>query len=286
MERHREKKTQSRIKRPVQSLAIGLTVVTALCPMLLRAAEGDASSLAKQVQNPISDLISLPLQYNMNFDTGPEDDLQAVLNIQPVVPFSLNDNWNVITRTIVPLISQPDFGVFDERENGVGDVQLSAFLSPKDATAGGWIWGAGPVAQLDTATDERLGQGAWGLGPTAVALTVRGPWVVGGLINNVWSVSEDNDRGEVNQMLLQPFVNYNFPSSPGRYLTFAPVITANWEADSGEEWMVPLGLGIGQITRFGQQAVNLQASFYYNVERPDGAPDYQVRLQLQFLFPQ
>jgi hypothetical protein len=249
------------------------------------SAQDDTAALAKAAQNPVADLVSVPLQLNMNFDTGPEDDLQTVLNIQPVAPFGLNADWNVITRTIVPVISQPDFGVFPDRENGLGDIQFSAFFSPTAPTSGGWIWGAGPVALLDTATDDRLGQGAWGLGPTAVALKITGPWVFGGLVSNIWSIDEDKGRGEVNQFLTQPFVNYNFPSSPGRYLTFSPVITADWEAESSEKWTVPLGLGIGQITRFGQQPVNLQAAFYYNVERPEAASDYQVRLQVQFMFP-
>jgi hypothetical protein len=260
-------------------------LVGACCAWPAMAADDDAAALAKAAQNPVASMISVPMQLNMNFGTGPEDDLQTVLNIQPVVPFSLGENWNLITRTIMPVISQPDFGLYSARENGIGDIQFSTFLSPKEPTSGGWIWGAGAIAQLDTATDDRLGQGAWGLGPTAVVLRMSGPWVYGALVNNVWSVSEDDDRGKVNQFLAQPFVNYNFPASPGRYLTFSPIITANWEAESGEEWLVPLGLGIGQITRLGKQPVNLQAAFYYNVERPDGAPDYQVRLQIQFMFP-
>ena len=162
-----------------------------------------------------------------------------MLNIQPVLPFSLNAEWNLITRTIVPVISNPSPG--QDRENGIGDIQFSAFLSPKQVVDG-WVWGVGAIAQLDTASDDRLGQGAWGLGPTAVALHLGKTWVYGALINNVWSVSEDEGRRSVNQMLLQPFVNYNFADAPGRYLTFAPVITADWEADSGQQWVVPLGL--------------------------------------------
>lgn len=248
-------------------------------------ADQGASELAKAAQNPVANLISVPLQLNMNFDTGPEDDLQTVFNLQPVVPFELNERWNLITRTIVPVVSQPDFGVFEQRENGLGDIQISAFISPKAPTQGGWIWGAGLVTQLDSATDDRLGQGVWGLGPTAVALKSSGPWVVGALANNIWSIDEARGRGEVDQFLVQPFVNYNFPSSPGRYLSFSPVITADWEAESGEEWTVPLGLGIGQITRLGNQPVNLQAAYYNNVEAPEGAPGWQIRLQVQFMFP-
>jgi len=244
----------------------------------------DAAELAKAAQNPIADMISLPFQNNTNFDVGPEKKTQNILNIQPVYPVSLGAEWNLITRTIVPLISQPGLAPGQDRENGLGDIQFSAFFSPK-RVVGGWDWGVGAIAQLDTASDERLGQGVWGLGPTAVALHLGKTWVYGALINNIWSVSKEDGRRDVNQMLLQPFVNYNFPQSPGRYLTFAPIITADWEAGSGQQWTVPLGLGIGQIMRFGKQPVNLQGSAYYNVERPDNAARWQLRLQLQLLFP-
>jgi hypothetical protein len=248
------------------------------------ASSQDAAALAKAAQNPIADMISLPFQSNTNFDVGPLEKTQEILNIQPVYPVSLNDEWNLITRTILPVISQPAFSSAQDREFGIGDLQFSAFLSPKQVT-GGWVWGAGAIAQLDTATDDRLGQGAWGLGPTAVALHLGKTWVYGALINNVWSVAEDDDRTRVNQLLVQPFVNYNFPDAPGRYLAFSPVITADWKADSGQRWVVPLGLAIGQIMRFGKQPVNLQAGAYYNVERPDYAARWQLRLQIQLLFP-
>jgi len=244
----------------------------------------DATALAKAAQNPLAKLISVPFQYNLNFDTGPLEKTQHVLNIQPVYPLSLNDDWNLITRTIVPVISQPAFTPSQDRENGLGDIQFSAFFSPK-AAVNGWVWGAGFVAQFDTASDERLGQGATGFGPSAVALHIGETWVYGALANNVWSVSENNGRQKVNQMLLQPFVNYNFPAHPGRYLSFSPVITANWEADSGNKWTIPLGLGIGQIVRVGKLPVNFQAAAYYNVERPEFASRWQVRLQAQLMFP-
>lgn len=243
----------------------------------------DTEELARAAQNPLASLISVPFQNNTNFEVGPEEDVQNILNIQPVVPFELSEKWNLITRTIIPVISQPGSSPGQSRKNGLGDIQLTAWASPKAPTASGWIWGVGAVAQLDTATDDRLGSGAWGLGPTAVVLKISGAWVFGGLINNIWSVSTDRD--DVNQMLIQPFINYNFPDKPGRYLTFAPIITANWEADSDNTWTVPLGLGIGQVTRFGKQPVNMQASVYYNVVTPDFGAKWQLRLQIQLMFP-
>ena len=248
-------------------------------------AQSDAASLAKAAQNPVADMISLPFQWNWNFDVGPLEKDQQVVNIQPVMPFTLNEKWNLITRTIVPVISQPPFSTDQSRKNGIGDINFSAFLSPRDPGPGGWIWGVGPALIMDTATSDNLGQGAWSLGPSAVFLKIGKEWVTGALINNVWSVSESNGRSPVNQMLIQPFINYNFPTKPGRYLTFSPVITANWKADSGQKWTIPLGLGIGQIMKFGKQPVNLQLAAFYNVERPDNAAKWSIRTQLVFLFP-
>lgn len=240
--------------------------------------EGD---LARAVQNPVSDLISLPLQNNINFDVGPEEKTQNILNIQPVWPVALNDDWKLITRTILPVISQPEFVPGDGRTNGIGDTTFTAFLSPRQP-GGRLIWGAGPVLLLPTASDDVLGQDKWGLGPSAVFLTMRGPWVIGSLFSNVWSVGGSGDQ-DVNLFTWQYFINYNLPN--GAYITSAPIITANWESDSGDKWTVPFGGGVGKIFRVGSQAMNAQASAYYNVEKPKYGADWQLRLQLQFLFP-
>lgn len=182
------------IRKPAKgSLAkmLGVACVLALLtPSTLFAQSNDAASLAKAAQNPIADMISVPFQNNFNFDTGPLEKTQDILNIQPVLPFKLNDDWNLVTRTIMPVISQPAFTPGQQREFGLGDIQFSTFFSPAKAS-GGWVWGAGMIAQMDTATDDRLGQGVWGLGPTAVALHIGKTWVYGALINNVWSVSKD-----------------------------------------------------------------------------------------------
>ncbi len=200
------------------------------------------------------------------------------MNIQPVWPFDLNDDWNLITRTIVPVISQPASTPAQDREFGLGDTVFTAFLSPKDS--GEWIWGVGPALLLPTSTDDRLGAGEWGAGPSAVVLTIRGPWVVGSLFSNVWSFTGDE---QVNLFTWQYFVNYNLDD--GWYLTSAPVITANWEANSDDTWTVPFGGGFGKIFRIGTQPINAQASAYYNVEKPDFGADWQLRLQVQLLFP-
>ena len=260
-------------------LAMLLGLVLACAPRLVWA-EGD-TDLAKKTQNPVADLISVPFQNNVNFGVGPKDDVQYILNIQPVIPFRLTENWNLISRTIVPLIYQPELAPGVGEVFGLGDIQQSLFFSP--AKLGKLIWGVGPIFQFPSATDDSLGQGKWGAGPTAVALTVHGPWVLGALINNVWSFAGDSDRRDVNQVLIQPFVNYNLPDA--WYVVTAPIITADWEADGDDRWTVPIGAGVGKIVRLAKLPVNAQASAYYNVVRPDNAAEWQLRIQIQLLFP-
>lgn len=279
----REKPPMHRLTRKV---AGSMWLLAAACTLSAQAQQSD-EELARAAQNPLASLISVPFQNNTNFKVGPKGQTQNVLNIQPVIPVNVNSDWNLITRTIVPLISQPDFGVPGADKVGIGDIQFSAFFSPTNPSASGWLWGVGPVVQLRTASNDVLGQGKWGLGATGVALRLQkgSPWVYGALVNNIWSVRGDKARPDVNQMLVQPFVNYNFPDYPGRYLSFSPVITANWKADSRNVWTVPIGLGVGQIFRIGQQPVNGSIAAYKNVGRPDGAADWTLRVQLQLMFP-
>ena len=231
-------------------------------------------------QNPIADLVSLPFQSNTNFNSGPFNRTQEVFNIQPVVPMHLGHDWNVISRTIIPLLSQPS-PFFDSNTNGIGDITQSLFLSP--AHPGKLIWGVGPVFTIPSANDPILGTGKFLLGPTAVFLMTPKPWVLGVLLNNQWSVGGDPLRPPVNAFLAQPFVNYNM--AHGWYLTSSPVITANWLAASGEKWTVPIGGGFGRLFKVGDQPVNAQIQAFYNVERPTDAATWQLRASVTFLFP-
>jgi hypothetical protein len=243
-------------------------------------AQSEQADLAKQTQNPVSDLISVPFQNNTSFGIGPNERTQNVLNIQPVVPVTLNDSWNVVARTIVPVVTQPDVLSSRGSTTGVGDVNASVFFSPSRPSR--FIWGAGPVVSLPTATDEVLGSDKWGFGPSFVGLTMRGPWVIGALVNNVWSVGGNEARADVNQFLLQYFVNYNLPN--GWYLSSAPILVADWESDD-DRWLVPFGGGVGKIFRIGGQPVNGSIQAFYNAVVPKGGPAWTLRLQLQLLFP-
>lgn len=258
---------------------IALTVPAASALAALSAVE-----LAKLAQNPVGNLVSVPFQNDTNFNTGPQNGTQNILNIQPVIPISVSKDWNVITRTIVPVISQPGFSPGQSRVNGLGDIQLSGFLSPA-TPKGGLIWGVGAIAQLPTNTDDRLGNDRWGLGPTAVVLHLEhgDPWVYKALANNVWSVSGSNSSPSYNNFLLQPFLIYNFHG--GLYLTSSPIVTADWEASGGQRWTVLLGGGVGKIFHLDKLPINSQVSAYYNVVRPDIGAEWQLRVQVQFMFP-
>jgi hypothetical protein len=213
--------------------------------------DAQTADLQRKTQNPVSDLISLPFQNNTNFDFGPDNEEQNIQNIQPVLPVRLNQEWNLISRTIVPLIQMPELIQGKGDTFGLGDIFQSIFLSP--AQSGSLIWDIGPAFQFPTATDDILGQDKWCAGPTAVTLNMKGSMVFGVLANNVWPfASADNtDKPWVNQILLQPFFNYNFPK--GRYLTSSPIITANWKEDHNEQWVVPVGGSGGKIFKIGRQ---------------------------------
>jgi hypothetical protein len=255
-------------------------------------AADNTAALAKATQNPVASLISVPLQNNSNFGIGPYNRTGDIFNIQPVIPMKLSDKIMLITRVIQPLVWQPDASQPTGGQAGIGDMNPTFFLSP--AKAGKLIYGAGPAFILPTATSSQTGQGKFSLGPSVVALVQPGQWTVGVLINNVFSVAGSSHRPDVNQMLLQWFVNYNLKK--GYYLTSGPIVTANWNAtgsidaatgDSvpGGTWNVPFGGGIGQIRRLGPQPINWTVQFYGNAVHPPNASPWSFKFQIALLYP-
>jgi hypothetical protein len=244
--------------------------------------EQSATDLAKKTQNPVADLISLPFQYNTFFETGPKGKTQNTLLIQPVIPLSLNDDWNFIARPIIPLLNQPPFTNAQNRNHGLGNIQFQGFFSPKEKV-GDWIVGFGPYLEFPTNSgpDGRFGSDNWSAGPAFVALKMEGPWVYGSLVTHLWSYYGDDP--EVNVTAIQPFVNYNMKD--GWYLSGAPVITANWSADSSQQWTIPIGGGVGKVFKIGKQHVNASLRAYHNLQSPRSGSDWQLQFQIQFLFP-
>jgi len=250
--------------------------VILLCSSILFAQKSD-QDLTKAAQNPIANMMSFPFQNNTNFKMGPDSNrTQNVLNIQPVIPLM---HGRIITRTIFPLIWNPDYTQESGTNFGLGDIIFTAFYSPESK---GLTWGVGPVFQFPTGGPD-FGTGKWSAGASVVALAMPGQWVIGALLNNVWSFAGQENRADVNFLTFQPFINYNLPNF---YFTFQPIITANWEAESGNQWTVPLGLGLGKLIKLGGKLpVNLNASYFYNVVTPDFGPQYQVRLLAAVLLP-
>ena len=244
------------------------------------AAQTDTTALAKRTQNPVGDLISVPLQFNFNTGGDLNDATLFNLNIQPVMPFTLTPDWNVIARTIIPINSVP--GSSGVSYSGVGDIQLQLYLTP--SKPGAFIYGVGPVFSLPTATAAPLRSGTWAGGIGVVALTMKGPWVIGGLINQYWPLSDTGGEPKTNLLVLQPAINYNF--GRGWALSFSPSITANWDASDGNDWTVPLGLGITKTTVFDGRPMNVGLQYFGNVERPEGTAGYLVRFSISLLYPE
>jgi hypothetical protein len=242
----------------------------------------DVEKLAKDAQNPIADLISLPFENNFNFKEGLNDDMGYIMNIKPVVPFHLNEDWNLIGRGVLPVVYLPAPTPEIDNISGLSDFNFQLYLTPENP--GKLILGIGPSFTVPTATDDLLGSKRVSMGPCVVALTMPGKWVLGVLVFNEWSLGRSNDNNEVNSMLLEPFVNYNF--SKGWYLSSSPIITVDWTAESEEAWMVPLGGGVGRVFHIGPQAINASLRGYYNVAKPTGAGDWTLQLTVVFLFPE
>ena len=235
-------------------------------------AQTDADALAKQLQNPIANLISLPIQGNFDYGIGPADGKRMTLNIQPVIPLSIGENWNLISRTIMPVISQNDVFGNSGSQFGLGDIVATGFFSPKAPTEGGIVWGVGPVFLLPTSTDNLLGLGEFGAGPSAVALTQKGSFTIGGLVNHIWA---DN----FSATFLNPFFAKNF--SGARALTLNTELTQNWTNDAFAGVVMLLG---SKVFTIGKQAVNAGVAprFHFGGGR---AADWGIRAQLIFLFP-
>lgn len=245
-------------------------------------APSQADALAKQLANPLAALISLPFQLNHDDGVGPDDaGNRTQLKIQPVIPVSISEDWNMISRTILPIVSQHDIFPGAGTQNGLGDTSQSFFFSPKAPTKGGWIWGIGPALLIPTGTDDLLGTGKWGAGPTAVALHQgKTGLTLGLLVSQTWSFAGDSDRASVNSMYMQPFVAKAL--GKGRTVGLNTESTYDWDA---RQWTVPINVTYSQVAHIGKQLVSWQGGLRYYVDGPDSAPQWGLRLSLTLLYP-
>ena len=274
------KKTTIVNKHRAQIGRLSLAVL-GLCVCVAIQAQEDAD-LAQDLTNPIADIMTIPIQFNYDQDFGTGDQGSKMqLNIQPVIPFEVNSDWNLITRTIVPLIDQEDLFPGAGSQSGLGDINMSLFFSPKKPTAGGITWGVGPVFLFPSATDSLLGAKKWAAGPGVVALTMRGPWTLGGLANHVWSFAGDSDRNDINNTFLQPFVAYTTPSA--WTVSAQSESNYNWET---RKWSIPVNVAVAKLVFLGRLPVSLQAGVGYWAESPvTGAEGFRYRLQANIVLP-
>lgn len=265
----------------LHSSCLGLSLCLA-AGTLHAAEEHSADELAKQLANPVASLISVPLQYNYDENIGPDDKgTRHTTNLQPVAPFSIGEDWNLISRTILPLIDQTDIAPGTGNQTGTGDVVQSLFFSPKEPSESGWIWGVGPVFLLPTASDDLLGNDQWGMGPTAVALKQVGPWTVGALVNHIEHVTTDGGHDDVSATFLQPFINYGLPG--GVTLALNTEATYDWEHD---EAAVPINLMMNKVTKIGSQMIQFGGGVRYWAESSDSGPEgWGARVNFVLLFP-
>src|SRR5262245_30968890 len=271
----------------VTSIAVCLSVACAVVGRAQRETDstkaasksGTEANLAKQSQNPVANMVSLPLQYNYYTGGGLESTSQMILNVQPVLPLPIGEDWLIVSRTIVPFTSVPRPNLRPSR--GISDIQEQAYLT---ATKPGKLtWAIGPIFSFPTALNNVVRTGQWGLGPTAVALVMPGPWVIGTLVNNIWRIGGERNGDVLNNFTVQPFINYNLPHAWA--ISTAPLITSNWSDRRSQRWTVPIGLGVSKITHVGDQPLNLEMQYYHSVEHPDIAGSDQLRLEVAGLWP-
>jgi hypothetical protein len=264
-------------KTVIMALSLGILLLAA--PVWAEEAANNEAELAKKLQNPIASLISVPLQNNWDFGIGPANAMKYTVNIQPVIPFSIGTDWNLITRTIVPVIYAESSVPGGDSTSGLGDILQSFFLSPK-APVGGWIVGGGPVILYPSATEKKLGADKWGAGPTAVVLKQQSGWTYGLLANHLWSFAGEGGREEVSSTFLQPFVSFTTKT----YTTFGlnTESTYDWKKS---QWTVPVNASVSQLLKLGGMPVQFQAGGRAYAEKPSGGPDWGLRFTVTFLFP-
>jgi len=282
------------VRQPLgrDDLKIKVTVLSALLGAVLAAsahgqqappaAEPTTSAmtdqaLAKSVHNPFEDFVKLPIESDTEFEVGPHHKAGDSLNIAPLVPFSLNGDWDLIAEPSLTVTYLPS----PHEQTGLEDLQTSFFLTPAKERI--WIWGVGPIFQFPTASSSELGTGRWSAGPTAALIYSEGPWFNGILAYQLMSFAGNRERGSVNQTFLEPDVSYNFES--GWYIQCEPSITYDWTAEVANAWTIPMGADIGRAFKMGSQNLSLQVGAYDLLKRPDDAPQWILRVSVTFLFP-
>lgn len=234
--------------------------------------------LVRQYQNPLARFTRVQIEDNAQFGFGPDNEVLNFFRLQPLIPIRLNQQWDLVTRFVIPIMHLP----WPESTDGLSDVAIQVLLTP--AQTGKLIWGIGPSFLFPTATDKMLGTEKWSAGPAAAVVYINGHWIIGAVAQNVFSFAGDDSRQDVNVMTVRPIINYTLPK--GWYLTSSPTIAADWEADKKNRWLVPVGGGVGKLFNIGRQQMSAVIESYYHAKSPEIGPDWQLRLQFTLLLPE
>jgi hypothetical protein len=261
------------MSRLIASVAFSCLILATTCGVRAEEGGGAQGTLAQKELNPLGYAINLPAMLSLGF--GPHGDVQPTLNFQPRIPLGLTEDWRIVTRCNVPIIHMPE----PEGTTGLGDIDISLFLT--SARTGKWVWGAGPIVQFPTATETALGTGKWSAGPTAAVLYVDGPWVNGILVSHLWSFAGSASRADVSLTQIEVQVSYTFPND--WYIQTAPTISHDWQAPSGERWVIPMGVDAGRVFKIGAQEMGLQIGAYYNIKKPAGGAEWVLQIQVTWL---
>jgi len=258
-------------------LAVSAHAQQASTPAPLPAGMTTNQVLAISVHNPFEEFVKVPIQSTTGFELGPHHKVGNTENVEPLVPFSLNSNWDLIARPSLNVTYLPS----PHEQSGLQDLQTSFFLTP--AKANTWIWGGGPIMQFPTASSSELGSGRWSAGPTAALAYMKGPWSDTILGYQLMSFAGNHARGSVNQTYVEPEISYNFES--GWYVQCDPQMTFDWTADASDGWTIPMGADIGKAFTIGSHSLSLQGGAYDLLKRENGAPQWIARVSVTFLFP-
>lgn len=243
-------------------------------------ANDSSQELAEKLNNPIAALISVPFQYNYDSHVGTQKGEKNTLKIQPVIPFQINDDTNIISRSIIPLIEQHNTTSEHNTEKAVGDITQSFFYSPKAPTSSGWVWGVGTALLIPTGSD--LSSDSWGAGPTVVALKKSGPWSYGVLANHIWDYAGSSNRDHISDTYIQPFVHYTLPTATSFGINTES--TYDWRKN---QWSVPVNFTVTQVVKTGKHVfqVGVGARYWAVSDDEHGPKGWGVRANITFLFP-
>jgi len=243
-------------------------------PVLGGDSGASIAELTQERLNPLAEAYNL--QGSMSFGFARHQDVQPTFTFQPLIPLPLTADWRLVTRSFLSIVDLPGpHGV-----TGLSDLMTSLFLTPTHT--GKWVWGAGPIFQFPTATDEALGTGKWSAGPTGVVVYVDGPWLNGILVSHLWSFAGKSDREDVSFTQIELKFSYQF--SNGWYVQTNPTMTYDWKAAAGEGWTIPVGFDVGKVFEIGSQGVSVQLGAYYNAKRPPGAADWTLNTSVTLTF--